>query len=210
MKLSDLNAVKTAGKLSFVAAVAIFASGCGDDGNDQRGSGASLEPTVGMRPSALTDGSNGSSSGESQTDVGSSDTSSASSSIKEGIGSLKGFVKFSGSAPTMGVTQPNKDQTVCVPYSSERLLVDGNGGVANVFIYLAKAPKNAPEQSDEDAAVMFDQKGCVFAPHAMVVFMLLLEGLVRKLEVVAEKSKDTGRQRCHSSGCGRCHECRVP
>lgn len=67
-----------------------------------------------------------------------------------------------------------KDKEVCAAsdtYSDELVIDKASKGLANVFIYLAKAPKNVhPDAKKPDpATVIFDQKGCAFIPHAMVV-----------------------------------------
>ncbi len=67
-----------------------------------------------------------------------------------------------------------KDAAVCaaVDTFNDELHIDKDSkGVANVFVYLAKAPKKVfPEAKKPDpAVVIFDQKGCMFKPHAMVV-----------------------------------------
>ncbi len=43
-------------------------------------------------------------------------------------------------------------------------------GIANVFIYLYKPPKNIhPGSTEVKKTVIFDQKNCVFKPHALVL-----------------------------------------
>ena len=49
------------------------------------------------------------------------------------------------------------------------MIVSEGGGVQNVFVYLAKAPRGAPKTPVPDVPVIFDQKGCRFLPHAVVV-----------------------------------------
>ncbi len=67
-----------------------------------------------------------------------------------------------------------KDAAVCAAVDTYKddLVIDADSkGVANVFIYLPKAPKNIhPDlKKPAPATVIFDQKGCMFSPHAMVV-----------------------------------------
>lgn len=90
-----------------------------------------------------------------------------------GVGTLKGRVVFVGSytplAPLFAKGAAAKDPSVCgaeaIP--NESILVK-DGGLANTFIYLDKVPKGAviPAVGDK---IDFDQKVCVFTPHAMVV-----------------------------------------
>lgn len=90
-----------------------------------------------------------------------------------GVGTLKGRVIYEGNFnPLPNLYEKggaNKDPSVCgaeaIP--NERILVK-NGGLANAFIYLEKAPKGAKSPDVTEPAV-FDQKTCVFLPHAMVV-----------------------------------------
>ncbi len=58
------------------------------------------------------------------------------------------------------------------PILENSLLVNPeNRGVANVFIYLSKKPKGGKDKEPpgEDEATIFDQEGCTFVPHAMVM-----------------------------------------
>jgi len=94
-------------------------------------------------------------------------------------GSLKGQVILDGQIPKIPllVEQGNsaaKDAAVCAAQDipDEKLVIDPTTkGIANVFIYLAKKP--AKVYSDlahsKDKEVKFDQKGCRFVPHAMLV-----------------------------------------
>ena len=55
---------------------------------------------------------------------------------------------------------------------SEKLVVDPKSkGIANVFVYLKKAPKGMPAslKKSKEPIVKFDQKGCQFIPHALLV-----------------------------------------
>ncbi|MEZ6066110.1 MAG: hypothetical protein R3B90_10470 [Planctomycetaceae bacterium] len=92
-----------------------------------------------------------------------------------GYGNLSGRVTLTGttpglSSPAAGKVKP-ADADVCVvdKIPNERLVVN-DGGIANVFIYLQKAPNGtkAPE-GVEPAAVVMDHQSCTFVPHALVV-----------------------------------------
>ncbi len=99
---------------------------------------------------------------------------------KAGTGTLKGVVTFKGTPPKRElefakgdkVKVKEADRAICAAedYYKDHLLVNEKGnGVANVFVYLPKAPpgyKAPPVPSDP---VVFDQKGCRFIPHALVV-----------------------------------------
>ncbi|MBC8116010.1 MAG: hypothetical protein H7062_16605, partial [Candidatus Saccharimonas sp.] len=90
-----------------------------------------------------------------------------------GVGTLKGRVVYVGSytplAPLFAKGAAAKDPSVCgagaIP--NESILVK-DGGLANTFIYLDKIPKGATIPAVGDP-ILFDQKVCVFTPHAMVV-----------------------------------------
>ena len=64
-----------------------------------------------------------------------------------------------------------KDKEVCaaVDIPDERLVLGEANGVANVFIYLAKAPKNGKQLEVPAAPFFFDQKNCKFLPHCLIV-----------------------------------------
>jgi plastocyanin len=64
-----------------------------------------------------------------------------------------------------------KDKEVCaaVDVPDERLVVGEGNGVANVFVYLAKAPKNGKKLEVPADPFFFDQKNCRFLPHCLIV-----------------------------------------
>ncbi|MBC8116039.1 MAG: hypothetical protein H7062_16755 [Candidatus Saccharimonas sp.] len=90
-----------------------------------------------------------------------------------GVGTLKGRVVYVGSytplAPLFAKGAAAKDPSVCgagvIP--DESILVK-DGGLANVFIYLDKIPKGAVIPAVGNP-ILFDQKVCIFTPHAMLV-----------------------------------------
>lgn len=96
-----------------------------------------------------------------------------------GYGNLVGTVTFEGSAPQLapvikagaaGVKDPEVCGVMDVP--NESLVVNPqNKGIANVVIYLDKKPANVkPELAAAPTEpVLFDQKGCRFLPHVVVV-----------------------------------------
>lgn len=94
-------------------------------------------------------------------------------------GSIKGQIVADGEVTPLKllVTKGNaaaKDPTVCAAQDvpDESLVVDAKtGGIANVVIYLQKKPaKVHPElEQSKDAEVVFDQKGCQFLPHVLLV-----------------------------------------
>lgn len=94
-------------------------------------------------------------------------------------GDVKGRVILSGPAPEMKLIVKKgdnsvKDAAVCAAQDipNEELVVDPETkGIANVVVYLPKAPaKINPElKADPMVTVLYDQKGCRFIPHVAMV-----------------------------------------
>jgi len=98
--------------------------------------------------------------------------------IAEDWGTISGQVVVTGDIPAPILLHPKgaqvKDPAVCAAvdtYKDDLLIDTDSKGLANVFIYLPKKPKSIhPDLKKPDpAVVVFDQKGCMFSPHAMVV-----------------------------------------
>lgn len=100
----------------------------------------------------------------------------------KGFGNLLGTVTFEGAPrelpPLVAKGDPKiekeDDRKVCAaePVPDESLLVNSdNKGLANVVIFLEKRPANIkPELAKPPSEpVLFDQKGCRFLPHVLVV-----------------------------------------
>jgi len=126
-------------------------------------SGANLKPKVKYKPS--TTGGASAATAETATDVV--------DAAAGGVGTLKGKVEFVGTfsplPPLYAKGGDVKDAAVCaaVEAPNESILVK-DGGLANVFIYLKKGPK-VDGDTAPSTSLIFDQKNCVFLPHAMVV-----------------------------------------
>lgn len=144
-------------------AVLPLAAGCGE--------GAAETPKVTLKPSrpeATGEAANGVAGGEKKAG---GETVAAS-----GFGAFKGRVLLTGSASPMPPLVEQganiKDGDVCAaqPVPNQKLVVGPGNGVANVFIYMVKAPKGGKDQAAHEPTEtpVFDQKGCVFVPHAMV------------------------------------------
>lgn len=146
--------------LALLAAVALGLSGCGG--------GATAMPTVRYLPSrpeaAATEAG-------AATEASTAETTAASSG--SGTGTLKGRVVYQGAfqslPPLYAKGAAPKDTEVCgaeaIPDES---VIVNEGGLANVFIYLPKAPAGASSPTPSEP-VIFDQKFCVFKPHALIV-----------------------------------------
>ena len=96
----------------------------------------------------------------------------------KGYGTLAGTITFDGAPLRRGrlcaITVKEEDKAVCAaaPMPDETLEVNSaNKGIANVVIFLEKRPANIkPELAKPPTEpVLFDQKGCRFLPHVIVV-----------------------------------------
>lgn len=84
-----------------------------------------------------------------------------------------GRVTVGGKAPALppllAKGAATKDQ-ICsdeaVP--NETVVVSEDGGLANVFVYMKKAPRSGVPEPDGESPLI-DQVGCVFIPHAAIV-----------------------------------------
>ena len=96
-----------------------------------------------------------------------------------GWATLRGAFKVVGDVPKPAALTVDKDVDVCAPGGKqvfgEELLVDTDGGIKNVVIYLtSKLPAEEP-WSHPDAApgktddVEFDQKECLFLSHVLAL-----------------------------------------
>jgi len=94
----------------------------------------------------------------------------------DGSGTLNGTITLVGTAPTPAVIvakgTAKRDATVCgaaMAIVDESLQVGTGNGIANVFIYIDKTPPGASVPDPPTTPATFDQKGCVFRPHVLVV-----------------------------------------
>lgn len=143
-------------------AMCLLLAGCGEYGG-----GSVLEPTVTILPADLSgESSDSNSAGEV--------TNSATDSASSGPGTFSGRVVFNGTAearpPIFAKGAAIKDAEVCAAEDlpDESLIVGADNGVKNVFVFMRKAPKGTPKPSG-DVEVIFDQKGCRFIPHCLIV-----------------------------------------
>jgi plastocyanin len=146
------------------AAIAAAAIGC-DMNKIDPGGGASSPSVVSLRgepvvPDAVDDPDDG-----DGVDV-----------VKGPPGTLTGRVVLEGAGPTLAALvakgTSKVDPTVCAKDGAipdQSFVVSPDGGIANVFIYLAKSPK-PPEGGFElpEKQTVLDQAGCVFTPHALI------------------------------------------
>ena len=84
-----------------------------------------------------------------------------------GSASIRGTVKLSGTAPTMGKIKMDADpvcqQQHSSPVYTEDVVVNGQGMLKNVFVYVKEgAPSSATTPT---TPVTLNQSGCWYAPH---------------------------------------------
>lgn len=89
-----------------------------------------------------------------------------------GFGTLKGKVSIEGAVPELAMLlakgQATKDAVCAINGVADESVVSAGGGLGNVFVYLKKAPKGVAIPPAPADKIVFDQKGCFFAPHAFV------------------------------------------
>ncbi|MFN9720547.1 MAG: carboxypeptidase regulatory-like domain-containing protein [Planctomycetota bacterium] len=110
-------------------------------------------------------------------------------------GTLVGKIVLGGDAPTLAPLIKSgvgdiKDKEVCgaADVPDESLVVGEGNGIANVFVYLRRAPKGFKAAAPKDPVVL-DQKGCVFLPHV---------ALIQVGQKVLVKSSDAVQHNIHS------------
>lgn len=147
-----------------VAVTMLAATGCSEFGG-----GSTVVPDVTFLPADL--------SGDAvAADTGAGAGGDAPAAAEAGgVGTIVGKVVFEGTAPGLPPQFVNgadiKDKEVCaaVDVPDERFVMGADNGVANVFVFMKKAPKGAPEMAVPSEPVIFDQENCVFKPHCMLV-----------------------------------------
>lgn len=112
---------------------------------------------------------------------GSGEAATAESTTAAGYGTLVGTITYDGDAKPLpplvaagDATLKPEDRAVCAAQAvpNESLVVNPtNKGLANVVVFLEKRPANIkPELAKPPTdPVFFDQKGCVFLPHVLLV-----------------------------------------
>ena len=111
----------------------------------------------------------------------SSPTAKSAAPAVEGWGTLRGKFVFDGTPPTPAKLDVNKDVAVCGKHNlvDESLLVDKSGGVQNVVVYVrSKGVKVHPDMAKGSTQkLIYDNKGCRFEPHVMVINVGQVVGL---------------------------------
>lgn len=99
------------------------------------------------------------------------------SAVLAGGATVKGTVTFDGTPATPKIVVKKgdgavKDAAVCaaVELVSETLVVNPQSkGIANVVVYLPKAPAGYTVPAPPKTPLIFDQKNCRFFPHMLIV-----------------------------------------
>lgn len=101
----------------------------------------------------------------SKTDTGTTKTAAVDPAT---AGNISGKIMFDGKAPNATAIKMNADP-VCAqqhntPIKSENVVVNANGTLKNVFIYVKKGLESVEFDTPADAVVI-DQQGCTYHPH---------------------------------------------
>jgi hypothetical protein len=90
-----------------------------------------------------------------------------------GSGTLRGKVVMQGTPKPLDplTAEAETKAPICAKAGipNEKLVVGEGNGVANVFIFLAKAPPGVSVPPPPGEPVKFDQKDCRFLPHALII-----------------------------------------
>ncbi|WP_157606237.1 hypothetical protein [Schlesneria paludicola] len=153
--------------------------------------GANLKAAVRFKPSKV-----GEAAAESETPA----ETTTEVTVTDGVGTLKGKVEYNGAftplPPLYAKGADVKDAAVCAAAEApNETIIVKDGGLANVFIYLRKAPKITGDAAPA-GNLIFDQKNCVFKPHAMIVpvgkeiRVLNSDGVAHNTHTNAKKNTD--------------------
>ncbi len=166
--MTGFNSMKLSAAPMFSAAFMLLATGCEDFGG-----GASVVPEVVVVPAELSGDDVASTGG------GAGDASKGGNVAAGGVGTFKGKVVLTGTPPLLplplihGKGASVKDAASCsledVPDETLVVAKDGSNGVANVFVYLARAPKGVELPPIPETEIDYDQRSCRFIPHCISV-----------------------------------------
>lgn len=190
----QLSAARRLAALSFLAVLAGLNVGCGepaDDSSENRANTAApqaAEPDT--QPQTASD-ANPDATPVANTPAAAPDADSAEQPAKSSApaaeqktappataattGSFSGRVVLDGEPPELPVLaraddENLKDKEVCgmADVPDDSLLIGQDKGIANVFLYLRRAPKGFKQEPPTEPVVL-DQKGCVFTPHTALI-----------------------------------------
>jgi plastocyanin len=84
-------------------------------------------------------------------------------------GTINGVVRFEGVGPMPATLEISKDKDVCGahPLFDQSLVIANNGGIRNAVVTVTDIAKGEPMKPEN--GVIFDQKGCEYAPHVIAL-----------------------------------------
>ncbi|MEQ9406344.1 MAG: hypothetical protein RIK87_01405 [Fuerstiella sp.] len=194
--------------LSLFSLVLLTVAGCGggdESGGSSSESAAPKEASASEAPAAEPSTSAKESESAAATESTAETTPPAASKPAESkpakvvdpnaTGRFAGTVVLDGAAPALmplvkAGSEGVKDAEVCAATDvpNESLVVGEGNGIANVFVYLRRAPKGFKSEPPSDPVVL-DQKGCVFLPHV---------ALIHAGQKVVVKSSDAVQHNVHT------------
>ena len=90
----------------------------------------------------------------------------------ESSSSVKGVVKFSGTAPKASRIDMSQDPLCAkahsTPATTEEVVVGGGGGLANVVVYVSDGLATHDFPPPQQTAAL-EQKGCQYKPHVLAI-----------------------------------------
>lgn len=174
-----------------MAVASCLLAGCGEPASDEQATSVADADPAAKSPADSPETTDTSTSDE--TPVADSDTTDpaaaadtqpeavapaatpAEKAVVSETGSFFGKVVLDGARPDLPVLakaddEALKDKEVCgmADIPDDSLMVSDSNGIANVFLYLRRAPKGYQQEPPADPVVL-DQKGCVFTPHVALI-----------------------------------------
>lgn len=86
--------------------------------------------------------------------------------VGRGTATITGTVKFLGTAPEMGTIENRPCHKDAPPLKEETVIVNPNGTLKNVFVYIENGPKGS---GAKEPAAKLDQHNCQYVPHVLGV-----------------------------------------
>jgi hypothetical protein len=92
----------------------------------------------------------------------------------DGWGDLVGRFVYNGTPPVRKKLVVNKDVECCGKFDirDESLMVDQNGGLGNMFVYVRTKRVTVCPEVEQSASekVVLDNRDCIFKPHCMIIW----------------------------------------
>lgn len=89
-------------------------------------------------------------------------------------GKITGTIKLDGMAPHQKPIDMSKEpscaqQHAAHPITTETVVAGGNGGLANVVVYISEGLTGAAAEQMSSKPAQIDQKGCQYIPHVVAL-----------------------------------------